>query len=98
MLDFFSRLLAKLIPRSAVVVILALTLAAAVAFAAVSHLVTRFNLNQQARGRKLYSQGLADINAGNASRAIEEFRAALTCDNNNPQYELSLGRALRDTG
>ena len=30
--------------------------------------------------------------------AVEEFRAALTCDPSNSQYQLSLGRALRDTG
>jgi tetratricopeptide (TPR) repeat protein len=93
-----SDFLARLIPRSAVVVLLALTLAAVVAFAAVSHLVTRFNLNQQARGHKLYIQGLAEMNAGNAATAIDAFRAALTCDRGNPQYQLSLGRALRDTG
>lgn len=90
--------LAHLIQRSAVVVLLLLTVAAVVAFAAVSHLVTRYNLNQQARGRKLYAQGVADLNAGDAKQAVEDFRAALTCDRTNPQYQLSLGRALRDTG
>lgn len=75
-----------------------LTLAAVAAFAAVSHLVARFNANQQSRGRRLYAQGMADLNAGAADRAIEEFRAALTCDRANPQYQLSLGRALHDTG
>jgi tetratricopeptide (TPR) repeat protein len=95
---YMFQFLAKIIPRSAIVVIILLTLAAAAGFAAVSHLVTRFNANQQARGRKLYAQGMADLNAGNANRAIEEFRAALTCDRANPQYQLSLGRALRDTG
>jgi tetratricopeptide (TPR) repeat protein len=89
---------AQLIQRSAVVVLLLLTLAAVAAFAAVNHLVTRYNLNQQARGRRLYAQGHADMDAGNPDRAIEEFRAALTCDRTNPQYQLSLGRALRDTG
>jgi tetratricopeptide (TPR) repeat protein len=100
--DFFHRLLARLlpkfVPRSVVVVLLVLTLAATVAFAAVSHLVTRYNLNQQARGRKLYAQGLADVAAQNPTLAVEEFRAALTCDPDNPQYQLSLARALRDTG
>lgn len=89
---------AQLIQRSAVVVLLLLILAAVAAFAAVNHLVTRYNLNQQARGRRLYSHGHADIDAGNPDRAIEEFRAALICDRTNPQYQLSLGRALRDTG
>jgi tetratricopeptide (TPR) repeat protein len=89
---------AKYIPRSAVFVLLVLTLAAAMAFAAVSHLVARFNANAEARGRKLYTQGLADLSAGKPDRAIDEFRAALTCDRNNSLYQLSLGRALRDTG
>lgn len=90
--------LPKLVPRSAPAVLLLLTLAAGVAFAAVSHLVNRYNANQQARGRKLYLQGLADVSAGKLDVAVEEFRAALTCDPSNPQYQLSLGRALRDTG
>lgn len=90
--------LAKYIPRSALLVLLALTLAAAAAFAAVSHLVARFNANEQARGRRLYALGIADLNAGKADRAIDEFRAALTCERTNSQYQLSLGRALRDTG
>src|SRR5208337_3806153 len=77
--------LAQFVQRSAVVVLLLLTLAAVAAFAAVNHLVTRYNLNQQARGRRLYAQGRTDIDAGNADRA-------------NSQYQLSLGRALRDTG
>lgn len=90
--------LTKLVPRSAIFVLMVLTLAAVAAFAAVSHLVARFNANQQSRGRRLYAQGMADLNAGAADCAIEEFRAALTCDRANPQYQLSLGRALRDTG
>ena len=90
--------LARLVPRSAVFVLLSLTLGAVIAFAAVSHLVTRFNANQQARGRHLYRQGLADLNAGDSGRAIEELRAALACDRTNAQYQLSLGRALRDMG
>ena len=90
--------LPRLVPRSAPAVLLVLTLAAGIAFAAVSHLVNRYNANQQARGRKLYQQGLADVGAGKLDAAVEEFRAALTCDPSNPQYQLSLGRALRDTG
>jgi tetratricopeptide (TPR) repeat protein len=90
--------LAKLLPRSAIVVLLLLTLGAILGFAAVSHLVTRYNANQQARGRHLYAQGLADLNSGKPTKALEELRAALICDRSNPQYQLSLGRALRDTG
>jgi tetratricopeptide (TPR) repeat protein len=90
--------LAKLIQRSAIVVLCLLTLAAVVGFIAVSHLVTRFNANQQSRGRKLYALGVADLTSGHADRALDEFRAALTCDRSNAQYQLNLGRALRDTG
>jgi predicted Zn-dependent protease len=89
--------LPKLVPRSAPVILLILTLAAAVAFAAVSHLVSRYNANQQARGRKLYAQGVADARAARYDDAIAAFRAALTCDPTNSQYQLSLARALRDS-
>jgi tetratricopeptide (TPR) repeat protein len=89
--------ISKLVPRSAPVIIVVLTLAAAVSFAAVSHLVARFTANQQARGRKLYVQGLADASAAHYDNAIDAFRAALTCDPTNSQYQLSLARALRDS-
>lgn len=89
--------LPKLVPRSAPVILLILTLAAATGFAAVSHLVARFNANQQARGRTLYAQGLADAGASHYDDAIAAFRAALTCDPTNSQYQLSLARALRDS-
>ena len=95
--DFATRL-SHLVPRSAPLVLLVLTLAAALGFAAVGHLVTRFNANQQSRGRKLYAQGLADANAHRYDDAIAAFRAALTCDPSNSQYQLSLARALRDSG
>jgi len=84
--------------RSAPVILVFLTLAAAAAFAAVSHLVTRYRANQISRSHKLYEAGLADMNSGNSARAIDEFRAALTGDSGNSQYQLSLGRALRDAG
>jgi tetratricopeptide (TPR) repeat protein len=89
--------LPKLVPRSAPVILLVLTLAAATGFAAVSHLVSRYNANQQARGRKLYALGLADASAAHYDDAIDAFRAALTCDPTNSQYQLSLARALRDS-
>jgi len=88
----------RLIPRSAVLVLLMLAVAAVVTFAAVSHLVARFNANQQSRGRRLYAQGLADMSAHNPAAAVEVLRAALTCDPGNPDYQLNLGRALRDSG
>jgi tetratricopeptide (TPR) repeat protein len=87
----------KLVSRSAPLILLILTVAAAVSFAAVSHLVARFTANQQARGRKLYLVGLADAKAARYDDAIAAFRAALTCDPTNSQYQLSLARALRDS-
>jgi tetratricopeptide (TPR) repeat protein len=86
-----------LIPRSAPIILLILTLAAASGFAAVSHFVSRYNANQQARGRKLYAQGQSDIQVGRFEGAIAAFRAALSCDPTNSQYQLSLARALRDS-
>lgn len=84
-------------PRSAPVILIILTLAAATGFAAVGHLVARFTANQQARGRKLYEVGLQAARAGRYDDAIAAFRAALTCDPTNSQYQLSLARALRDS-
>jgi tetratricopeptide (TPR) repeat protein len=89
--------LPRLIPRSAPVILLVLTLGAAAGFAAVSHLVARYNANQQSRGRKLYQRGQADAAANRYDDAIDAFRAALTCDPTNSQYQLSLARALRDS-
>jgi predicted Zn-dependent protease len=89
--------LPRYVPRSAPVVLLILTAAAAIAFAGVGHLVARYNANQQSRGRKLYDQGLTAAADGQYDNAIAAFRAALTCDPNNSQYQLSLARALRDS-
>jgi tetratricopeptide (TPR) repeat protein len=87
----------KLVPRSAPVILVVLTLAAATGFAAVSHLVSRYTANQQARGRKLYELGMGEATAARYDDAIAAFRAALTCDPANSQYQLSLARALRDS-
>lgn len=92
------KVLDKIFPRSAIAVLALLTLGAIVGFAAVGHLVTRYNANQQARGRRLYAKGLADLNSGTPNQALAELRAALIADRGNPQYQLTLGRALRDTG
>lgn len=89
--------LPKRISRSAPIILLVLTLAAVGGFAGVSHLVARFTANQQARGRRLYAQGVVATSAGRYDDAIEMFRAALTCDPTNSQYQLSLARALRDS-
>src|SRR5260370_24593816 len=84
------------LPRSAPLVLMVLMVGAVSAFAVVGHLVRRFNANRQALGRKLYAQGLADADARTFSRAIDEFRAALSLDPTNSQYQLSLAREPRD--
>jgi cytochrome c-type biogenesis protein CcmH/NrfG len=91
------RRLPKLVPRSGPVILLILTVGAVGGFAAVGHLVARYNANQQSRGRKLYAQGVSAAEAGKYGEAINAFRAALTCDPTNSQYQLSLARALRDS-
>jgi tetratricopeptide (TPR) repeat protein len=68
------------------------------AFLAVSHLVTRFRQQEKALGRHLYEQGQAEQASGNPQRAIADFRAALTYSRDDFQYQLSLARALRDSG
>jgi len=89
--------LPKLVPRSAPVILLLLTLAAATGFAAVGHLVSRYNANQKSRGRKLYAEGRVAADAARYDDAVAALRAALTCDPTNSQYQLSLARALRDS-
>jgi hypothetical protein len=69
------RTIPKLIPRSAPVILLILALAAAIAFAAVSHLVARYTANQQSRGRTLYTEGLADAAASHPTTTLSPLSA-----------------------
>ncbi len=71
---------------------------AVLAFLAVSHLVTRFRLQEKALGRHLYEQGQVEYASAEPGRAIPDFRAALTYNRDNFQYQLGLARALRDSG
>jgi tetratricopeptide (TPR) repeat protein len=80
------------------VVIAGLTVLAVLGFLFVNRLSTRFRLQEQALGRRMYQEGLAEQRAGRPDRAIEDFRAALTYDHDQYPYQLSLARALRDTG
>jgi len=88
---------ASLPPRLSVVLII-LTAIAIAGFVLVSHLVTRYRANTKQIGWHLFQRGVAEANAGNLVRALDEFRAALTYDPGNSQYQLSLARALRDSG
>ena len=75
-----------------------LSIAAILAFLAVTHLVNRFREQEKALARHLYAQGQMDLDSGRPDHAIGYFRAALTYDRNDFQYQLGLARALRDTG
>jgi tetratricopeptide (TPR) repeat protein len=80
------------------VVIAILAVVAVLGFILVNRLVQRFAEQQKALARHLYAQGLSDVQSGKSDRAIEEYRAALLYDRDNFDYQLSLARALRDTG
>lgn len=89
--------LAQIAHRPAVV-IASLALLAVMGFAGVTRLTNRFGEQQKALARHLYEQGLAEQQAGKPEIALQHFRAALTYSHDNFQYQLSLARALRDSG
>jgi len=82
-------------PSVVIAILTALTL---LGFLAVGRLTNRFQQQQKALARHLYQQGLAEQQAGKFDLALEHFRAALTYDRDNFHYQLSLARALRDSG
>lgn len=84
--------------RRTPLVLAALTLIAVVAFAGVSRLVTRLKANEKRIAFHAYEAGLAQFQAGQPEAALDDFRAALSYDRDNPEYQLNLARALRDTG
>ena len=87
----------RVIERPAVVITI-LTAFTLLGFLAVGRLTTRFQEQQKALARHLYRQGLAEQQAGKFDLALVHFRDALTYDRDNFQYQLSLARALRDSG
>jgi tetratricopeptide (TPR) repeat protein len=84
--------------RRNILVLAVLTLIAILAFALVSRLVTRYRANERQLAWHVFEQGMALYKAGNPARALDNFRTALTYDPDNFQYQLSLARALRDSG
>jgi tetratricopeptide (TPR) repeat protein len=76
-------------------VLLSLTI---VGFVAVGRLVSLYRARQKVLAASIYRQGLADQQSGLLNMAIEDFRAALIYDPDNDQLQLSMGRALRDSG
>jgi tetratricopeptide (TPR) repeat protein len=88
----------KSVLRHPPIIISLLSIAAVLAFLAVTHLVNRFREQEKALARHLYAEGQIDLDSGRPDRAVGYFRAALTYNRNDFQYQLSLARALRDTG
>lgn len=80
------------------IIISLLSIAAVLLFLAVTHLVNRFREQEKALARHLYAEGQMDMDSGKPDRAIGYFRAALIYNRNDFQTQLSLARALRDTG
>lgn len=80
------------------VVIASLLVLAVAAFWGVNRLVNRFREQEKALARHLFSSGESALQSGELDQAVDDFRAALSYNHEDPQYELSLARALRDTG
>ncbi|HEX3352778.1 MAG TPA: tetratricopeptide repeat protein [Terriglobales bacterium] len=88
----------KSITRRPPVILASLLIVAVLAFAGVNRLVNRFGEQEKALARHLYEHGLQAQSSGNPEAALGDFRAALGYSHDNFQYQLSLARALRDTG
>jgi len=86
------------ITRRPPVILTTLLIVAVLAFAGVNRLVNRFHEQEKALARHLYDRGLKAQSAKNPEVAVGYFRAALGYSHDNFQYQLSLARALRDTG
>jgi len=88
----------KPITRRPAVIISALLTVAVLSWFGVNRLVNRFHEQEKALARHLYERGQRAQDAGNPEAALGDFRAALNYSHDNFQHELSLARALRDTG
>ncbi len=88
----------KTFTRRPPVIFTILAVIAIMAFLGVHRLVNRFHEQEKALARHLYERGLQAQSVGQREPALEDFRAALTYARDNFDYQLSLARALRDTG
>ena len=88
----------KSVARRPPVILSSLLIVAVLAFLGVNRLVNRFHEQEKALARHLYERGLQEQSGGKPEAALGDFRAALSYSHDNPQYQLSLARALRDTG
>jgi tetratricopeptide (TPR) repeat protein len=88
----------KSVTRRPPVILSSLLIVAVLASLGVNRLVNRFHEQEKALARHLYERGLQEQSGGKPEAALGDFRAALSYSHDNPQYQLSLARALRDTG
>jgi tetratricopeptide (TPR) repeat protein len=88
----------RLFTRRPSVIFASLLLVTVLAFIGVGRLVNRFHEQEKALGRHLYERGIKAQSEGQRERAIADFRAALSYAHDNFDYQLSLARALRDSG
>jgi tetratricopeptide (TPR) repeat protein len=88
----------RLFTRRPSVIFASLLLVTVLAFIGVGRLVNRFHEQEKALGRHLYERGIQAQSEGQRERAIADFRAALSYAHDNFDYQLSLARALRDSG
>jgi len=86
------------VSRRRLIVLVILTLVTIVLFVVVSRLVSRFQANEKAIARHVFSHGLALYKIGDATAALDDFHVALNYDPDNTDYQLNLARALRDSG
>jgi len=89
---------APTLARRTPLVLAALVATTIVGFALVSRLVTRLKANEKQIAFHAFEAGMAAYKGNDPDRALDDFRAALSYDRDNPTYQLSLARALRDTG
>jgi tetratricopeptide (TPR) repeat protein len=88
----------KSLVRRPSVVIASLSIISILAFLFVNRLVHRFGEQEKALARRMYAQGQLQQASGHSNQAIEDYRVALSYDRENFPYQLSLARALRDSG
>jgi tetratricopeptide (TPR) repeat protein len=81
-----------------ILILAGLLVLAILAFLLVGRLVRRYGEQEKALARRMFAQGNAEQAAGQLERALEDYRAALQYDRTNFTYQLSLARALRDSG
>src|SRR5579883_631563 len=81
------------VARRTLLVIAALAASAVLSFAAVSRLVTRLKANEKRFAWRAYEAGLNQVRSGRPELALDDFRAALSYDRDNPAYQLRLWSA-----